>query len=270
MLEFIEGGSPLTTAERQQAVKVVAIGMRSSPAKWQQTDAAEARALEQIAQNNEAYNNTLREAIRYTYVFRNGEANGLQPEFVIEKRIIEAHDPVIAIDAAHRRVVTAQMLPFIEQTAAWAAKEYGFAPPGTNFKAWVIADLQQQLATLDAPIAEGFAHIERNAWFAPKFFEQLPPAQRTAFFAKNRDATFHNLNDPHSEQWQIAEAGAMIAGFAAKRTLAQMGGQGGSGYALLNQQMQMKALQGAARSFSPACNVTVGSYASRAANGCYP
>ena len=269
MLEFIGGGTPLTALERQQAAGVVAMAMRTAPQRWKIVDANLQKIIPEIQQHNVPSNNRLREQDRYAYAFGDPDTGGLQQEFLIEKRIVEAHDPVLVADPAHRRMLTAHMLITLRQTSAWVARSYHLPPPNPNFSKVVVEHLQAQFATVDQPIADGIAHIESNAWFAPSYFDHLPAAKRTAFFSNRKQ--FNNLNDESMEQWEIAESAGMMARFAAQQAPSSNGNTHAMlSERLLEQQMQMKALQGAARSFSPACNVTVGSYSDRAANGCYP
>ncbi len=274
LLEFTGGGSPLTPAEQQQSAAIVAQGMRSAPDAWRKADADMQKAIAILDQNNAARNNALRELFRYAYVFPSAtnSSGPLHAEFLLEQHIVAAHDPVLAVDPARKLVITEHMLGPLQQTAGWIAKSYQLAPPGPSFLAIVRREIRA-LPTLDAPIAQGLAHIESNAWYAPVYFDHIPEPRRTNFFTNSRKTTFNNLADPTSEQWQIAEAAGMLASYAQKQAPQQQ--QGGNNSAqlserLLTQQMQMKALQGAARSYSPSCNVTVGSYGSRAAAGCYP
>ena len=265
MLQFVGGGSPLSAAEQQQAASIVAMGLRTAPDKWKQDDANVRQVLTLVSQRNPVIINRLRELNRDVYVFQNPNQGGFGPEFLMEKKIIDAHDPVVFEDAAHQRVLTRHMLPILQQASAWVAKSYQLPPPGPQFEAYVLASLKAQYPTLDSPIADGLMHIESNALYAPMYFDHVPPAMRAKFFSDKR--SFNNLNDPISEQWELAETAGMLSRYAAKQTPG--GGASMQGNAM-SQEMQMKALQGAARSFSPSCNVTAGSYSSRAQAGCYP
>lgn len=265
MLHFVGGGSPLTSAEQQQAANIVAMGMRTAPDRWKQADASIRQSLAIISRQDELINRRMREVDRNIYVFQIPDQGGLGPEFMLEKKIIDAHDPVLFEDAARQRVLTRHMLPMLEQASAWVAKSYQLPPPGPQFEANVLASLKAQYLKLAEPVADGLMHIESNGLYAPMYFDHVPPAVHAKFFSDKR--SFNNLDDPTSEQWELAETAGMLARYAAKQLPAANGSMQGG---MLSQQMQMKALQGAARSFSPSCNVTVGSYSSRAQSGCYP
>jgi hypothetical protein len=266
MLEFIEGGAPLTATERQEAAGVVAAAMRTAPARWSEADSKMRALLVKIGQGNEPFNNALREKVRYIYALTSPAESGWPEEFVAERRIIDAHDPVLAIDAARGWVFTRQMEPYLQRTATWAAKAYGLPPPGPDFMATIErADLTNFAAT-DPVVTTALAHIERNAWFAPAYFDHVPRQMRETFFARSKRTTFHNLENRANEQRQIGEAGAVMAAFAAKHGPSPLSG---AAEGLMMRQMEERAMTGAMRSMSPACNTSI-SISTRAGNGCFP
>jgi hypothetical protein len=269
ILEFIGGGSPLTAQERQQAAQAVDTAMGTAPDRWRAVDAAVQNILTNVDQHNMPLNNMLREQNRYNYAFASTSTNGWVPEYAIEKRIIEAHDPVVAIDQEHKRLVTQHSMHFLLETGTWVARNFKLSPPRSDFEAVVRSYLEREFLTLEPAIAEGIAHIERDAWYTSAYFDHLPEPKRTNFFTNTRDKTFHLKGDSANEQWQLAEAAGMLAAFAARQAPAQSG-PGMMSQQILMRQMTQKALTGAMRGMSPECNVTVGSYSRRAQNGCYP
>jgi hypothetical protein len=267
MLEFIGGGSPLNATERRQAASVVAMAMQDAPDRWKSVDQTVSQLLAQIAQRSQAYNNTLREELRYVYAFPKPGKNGWPREFDIEQSIIANHDPVIALDDKHHWLFTRHMVPFLLQTAAWAAKSYELPAPGSEFFATIEqADLKNFGAT-DPVVAAGLAHIEKNAWFAPAYFNKAPAQLRTAFFARSKATTFHNLDHYAVEQRQIGEAGAVIAAWAAKNSPPPNAGMSDN---MLMMKMTSNAMTQAMRSMSPGCNVATTSVGARASNNCNP
>lgn len=266
-LEFIGGGSPLSAAERGQAASVVAMAMRDAPDRWKAVNLSLEQTLAHIGQGNHAYNNALREQFRYDYEFPKAGRNGWPREFDIERAIIETHDPVIAVDAAHRLLFTKHMVPFLEQTAAWAAHSYQLPPPDNQFFPTIEQADLRNFAGIDPVVAQALAHIEKNAWFAPAYFNKAPANLRTAFFAKSKQSTFHNLENHANEQRQIGEAGAVIAAWAAKHSPSAASGMSDN---MLMMKMTSNAMTQAMRSMSPSCNVATTSASSRYSNNCYP
>ena len=268
VLEFIGGGTPLTAEERQEAAEIVAKGMQAHPDLWTAADRNAQLLLAEIAKKNTVDNRALREANRYVYAFTTPNMGRLGEEFVLEQRIVESHDPVVAIDTVHRRLVTQHSLGILRQTSAWVAQSYGIAGPAANFDTQITADLKQQLSSLEPGIGDGIAHIERDAIYAPPYYAGITAAQKQDIFVTRRSATFPNLNDAKGEQWQIAEAAGMLSRFAATQTQNAMIHSTTSAL-LHSQQRQLNSLHNAAVGASPACNVTTGSYEDRAASGCY-
>ena len=155
--------------------------------------------------------------------------------------------------------------------AATFSHSCNIPPPATDFTSIIEATLRQQfvgLESTDPKTADGLAHMERNAWFGPKYYEHLSTANQKMLFVDDKPGTFHNLGDHSSEQWQLAEVTAFMSRFAATQVPA--GGEGNMSERILETQMAQKAMTGAMRSMSPGCNVTVGTYSDRAANNCYP
>ena len=267
-LEWVGGGTPLNAQEREQAAQVVDMAMRDAPDRWRQQDSAMADLLSNLARGSAPYKNALWDANRYAYAFPSG--SGWPREFAIEQRIIDAHDPVLAQDAAQKRVVTEHMMQSLAQSSAWIASRFKLPPPASDFETVVRATLRKQLGTVEPAIGDGLAHIERDAWYLSAYFDHIPEPRRTNFFSGTRDKTFHNISNPTDEQWQLAEAAGMMARFAAQQAPAQGAGSASISEQSLMQQLTQKALTGAMRSMSPECNVTVGSYSDRAQNNCYP
>jgi hypothetical protein len=159
------------------------------------------------------------------------------------------------------------MIPFLVQVATWAAQSYELPAPDNQFFSIVErADLTNFGAT-DPLVAEGLAHVEKNAWFAPAYFNKAPAELRAAFFAKTRKTTFHDIENHANEQRQIGEAGALMAAWAARRSPSADSGTSDS---MLMMKMTSNAMTQAMRSMSPGCNVATTSVGARNSNNCYP
>ena len=261
VLQFVGGGSPLTSAERQQAALLCASAMRKDAAKWTAADRAAEQMLTVLAGHDAAIVGRIWDQQRYAYLFHEGMNPVFAAEAAIEGRIIEAHDPVVVMDSAHHRAVTGHMLLAVREAANITAAGYKLPPPAGDFDVIVRGEVQS-LPTLDPAIADGFAHATRDQPYLGRWLAAATPAARTKFY-NNRDKVFHEVDNHRAEQWQIAEAGAMMSGFAAKHAPA-----GGSAQEqLYRMKMQNHVLGDAMRGNSPGCNPTL-SASTRAENNC--
>ena len=101
-LQFDGGGSPLTSAERQQAAGIVALAMRTNAAKWTELDRGNQPMLAALARHDPAVDGFVWDQQRYAYLFNQGIDPQFAPVAAMERRILDAHDPVVVMDAAHR------------------------------------------------------------------------------------------------------------------------------------------------------------------------
>ncbi len=214
-LEFV-CGSPLNPREKQTAARVVDSGMRADPAGWKQADAETAQALRLIASGNAASNNALRRQWRSVYVF--------QPEklvdptgYALERQIIEAHDPVLAVDRARKLVVTRQALPLMRQVAAWVAATYHVAPPSAGFDSLVADHLRSALPHMSAKDAELYADFEEHAAYAAPFYNRSSPALRATLQKAGKTDLLRGAENPAVAQWNLLSLGSTLAAAGAQR-----------------------------------------------------
>ncbi len=253
-LEFLGGGSPLTGQERATAGQIVDTAMRADAQRWAQTDAVIARFLKKASSGDAATKNTLRERGRYGYAF-SSQRPAWPTEYALEKKIIEAHDPVVAIDPARKLVVTAQALPEMRRLAAWAATTYGVAPPRSDFDTVVRAVLQQQFTKMTPGDADLYAHFERRAALAPKFWESVPKAIHDKALVINRPVLQQSAGDPRMIQWRLVQvSGAMAA--IAERNSPGSAALGAQGMQFAARQIYAQQMQRAIHSMSPYCIAT--------------
>lgn len=265
LLEFIGGGSRLNAAERAEITQAIANAMHADPQKWANVAAHEQSSVQEIEQNDPARNNLRREASRYNYAFKDPQKTTFSELFITERRIIDAHDPVIAIDREHTRLVTKHSLLFMKAGAEWAAEKFRYPPPRADYDAIVSRTMSKDLSSADTAYADGLAHIEQNVIYLPAYYASMTPAQRDSIFIGKRAATFHNMDDPAQSQRELTQAAGLMATYAANQqavhsTLQAM---------LRSQQRSLNMLHNAAVAGSPACSVTAGEYSDRYAAGCY-
>ncbi len=253
-LEVI-GGSPLTSQEQQIAAQVVDMAMRSSPEHWRQTDVNMANALQSFAQGNLLTKQRIRERWRYNYAFDPDYKFEWRPEYALEKKIVVSHDPVIAIDLARKVVVTKIMMQSLKRTAVWAATVHKVPPPQPNFNEIVSSYLVQGLAGMQPNVANAFGHVEQNAPLTIGFFDSMPKPLYAKMIAGNHKIFFEPEHDINLEQWNLAQAAAVMSWFAAQHSSAPAGN------------MTQQQMQDILKRLSPLCGPMVGAK-QRENNGC--
>ncbi len=265
LLEFIGGGSRLSPAERAEVAQAIANAMQTNPQKWSAIDVEEQRAIASIEKNDPAVTNGTREASRYNYAFKDPKLVVFQDMFLLEKRIIEAHDPIIAIDREHKRLVTQHTLLFMKAGAVWAAEKFHYPPPRADYDAVISRTMSVDLSSADAAYADGLAHIEKILIYLPAYVTSMTPAQRESIFVGKRAATFHNMDDPAQAQRELSQAAGLIATYAATQQAVHATLQSME----RSQQRTLNMLHNAAVAGSPACSGASGEYSDRYAAGCY-
>lgn len=259
LVQFIGGGSPLSAAERDQCAAIVDDAMRHHPDAWLKDSENDEAALKLIHSGNATVIGRFYDSERYAYQFE-GKTGPLAAYFLLERRIIEAHDPVLFVDVQHHWLVTAHMMVALRAGAQWAASMYAMTPPRTDFDQSVRAQLAT-LPTLDPAIADGIAHISRYQTLAPLYFSSLTPAARAKFFSNK--AAFNHLDEPGMEAWELAETGALEARFASR----QVANNSSLSQMIYGSKLQSAWMGNAARSLSPSCNPTL-STSARMQNNC--
>jgi hypothetical protein len=254
-VQFAGGGTPLTAPERTRIGQIVAEAQSNPQVQWNAVQQRHLRVLAAVQSGGSS--GPLWDAVRYLYV--QPEAMGTFARGLAEeKQIVEAHDPVIASDPAHHRIVTQHMMPAIRFVATWSATTYGLAQPGADFDG-IVRQRLPQLSAQDEPVADGFAHVARYAPYLNAYFARMPAPDRARFVTSSRK-TFNHLDQPGMEAWEISQSGAMVARFAALHSGAATSG---SADMLMNSYLGTNAVRG----YSPACNPTL-SGGTRVANNC--
>jgi hypothetical protein len=256
-VQFAGGGTPLTPAERARVEQIVLAAQRTPSVQWNAVQQRHERVLAAVQSGRPDTTGPLWDAVRYLYV--QPEAMGtFAGGLAEEKQIVDAHDPLIASDPVHHRIVTQHMMPAIRFVASWSATTYGLPQPAADFDS-VLHQRLPQLASQDEPVADGLAHVARYAPYLNTYFSRMSSAERTRFVTSSRN-TFNHLDQPGMEPWQISQSGAMVARFAAMHSGATASG---SADMMMNNYLGTNAVRG----YSPACNPTL-SGSTRTANNC--
>ena len=67
---------------------------------------------------------------------------------------------------------------------------------------------------MDVKVAAAFGHIERNAPVTASYYNSLPKPFYTKMIAGNHKIFFESPQDSNLEQWNLAQAAAVMAWFA--------------------------------------------------------
>ena len=199
MLQLI-GGEPLTPAERQQAARIDEVALRADPQAWAKDDANSALVLRRVAAHDTILEATVVESSRLNAEQGRASVPALQPVMDMERAIIRAHDPTIAL--AGPNLVTEASLRALAQAAAWTDL-HGKLPPGPADLAAVERDtIRRNYASYPAELQTAYAHIGRNFATSAAFMATVKPAQVVPFLQG------HLAGEPRTVQ---AGPGAAVA-----------------------------------------------------------
>ncbi len=273
LLQFIGGGQPLTEAERAEVKSLVAAQMQQHPAVWTAADQSEQNVIATMKSSTPEQLAALWDASRYVYAFAPAAGSEYVREFggvwQEERRIIEAHDPVLGIDPARKLVVTAHMVPAMRAAATWAEGFYQVAGPGADFDTTVTA-FAKQLPSLQVDVAFGLAHIVAlNPLIKPAI------AKAPAGFPEQVSKQSYRLNfagkTGAAEQYQLVAttAGAAVRwGIHNGGQLASTNQQASIAGALYMHKLALKSMHDAVLSANPHCNPILNDRSTLASYGC--
>ncbi len=189
LLEYV-GGSPLTSAEKQEVAAFDAEGLRSKPKSFQQ-----GYANAQVALTLATYHNPYANAESIENWRRDLEN---QPETDTERSIIDRHDPVVALrrgrNASVTDIVTERSLQGLNHAAVWASSGAGLPPPPRNLIAAERDALKRSYDSYSLELQTAYAHIGRNFAAAAAFFAEVKPAQAQSFLRAR--LTAKQVTDP--------------------------------------------------------------------------
>lgn len=259
LLEFYGGGSPLSAEEQREAADIVAGALQEAPQAELAADAEAAKLLRVLRQAPPNLIALARENGRLNAQLHDAVSQALKQQQAVEARIIATHDPVIVFDPANKRLVTEQSVRVLQHDDVFGASVFGVPPPGPDFAEQMRQAIPRTWPGMDNGMKEAMAHVERDLPYAPGFLQNTNPQKRAAF-AQTWRAKIMAAPDAVGQQLNLAEVMAVV-GMTAYRHSLSGGGAGGSVQGTLADRLQMqdltqRQLLGAARSFSPTCNVT--------------
>lgn len=214
ILEFA-ANAPLAPDERRQVADDVRMALQTAPAQMTAWNKSYANLLARIPTLQPGDAEAERARQRIDPVFPRSAADDVEPISSTARRILEAHDPVVALDAVKRRLVTERSLFVLRNAAAWTAQKMGLPGPDDTFIDRARAMVRANYPALPDEVSRGIALIAGNARYEAAYLKHIVPAKREAFFAATRSA-FAAVRDPAEQQWWLARSTATFAESAAK------------------------------------------------------
>jgi hypothetical protein len=257
LLAFYGGGSPLSAQEQQEATHMVRLEMQRAPQAEIAADTGAANPLHALTEGPPTLIALAREGGRLNAQLHNAVNPALQQQQAMEARIIAAHDPVVVFDPAHKRLVSEQTIRILQRADTSGAAVFGVPSPGPDFSEQMRQAIPRAWPGMDDGMQDAMAHAERDLPYAASFLQGIDPQKRAAFVRTWR-AGIMAAPDAAGQQLNLAEVMAVVGRTAFRRSQSQSGSgaQGTLAGRLQMQDLANRQLEGAARSYSPTCNVT--------------
>jgi hypothetical protein len=172
------GSSPLSAPEKQRVAEETASALSSHPDDVRKGDVAVRKLLDKLAHDPPDFLAESRESLRLSFE--------LQPQSDAARQIVEAHDPMVAFDRAHKRLVTERTLAEWRAAYAWIADLLTIPGPASDFIATERDYVRAHFASMPDARQEALAHVARNFPLAVALISQLPKAKADEYFRKSR------------------------------------------------------------------------------------
>jgi hypothetical protein len=179
LVEFVSTAK-LAPAERAALAKDVMDSTQKNPQGEAKRDGLIATTLENAAKFP-------KDAPRLRELWRYDIATHLEHDDA-EYLMVEKHDPVLALDTRHQRIVTWGSVIALNSCMQWLAQNLHKAAPGPKFDENEAVYLKMAYGKLGDDEQDAYAHVGRNCAHAPDFFNGVAAAQRTQFFTNNAKA----------------------------------------------------------------------------------
>ena len=175
MLGFL-GGVPLTPAEQRAVHSYLVVAYAAQPDKIAHGSQQVAVALLILARHNPRDDAVVRQAYRA----------GIEalPADDVERRIVDAHDKVIAYNPQARLIVTDHTLTSILVGTLWASKVLGKPAPDGVLADDIRGVIAAQFQSFDHANQEAYAHAELNMDTALPVLAHAPAAEQKAALLK--------------------------------------------------------------------------------------
>jgi hypothetical protein len=218
VLELAGGGTPLTTAERQQAAEAVASAMRGNPQVLLRNYAALAEPLQRAA-HDRAYAAGFQKLLRYTAEENKPVPRGLEQAAAIERRIVFAHDRTVVFDPARQHIITEAGLRDFCTAAAWLAREWNLPAPTPDFTAHLRNWFRTSYLTADKDLALVLATQGESFPFVAPALARVDPKRLAAVAQQVRQQL--QAAGPTLRDLGLAESVAVLGAAAARKAAAE-------------------------------------------------
>jgi hypothetical protein len=255
LLQFYGGGSPLWAQEQGEAADMVALEMQQAPQAEISADAGAAKLLRALSEGPPTLIALAREGGRLNAQLHEAVSPALQQQQAMEARIIEAHDPVIVFDPAHKRLISEQTLRILQHADMSGASVFDVPPPGPDFADQMRQALPRAWPGMDDGMQDAMAHAERDLPYAASFLQAMNPQKRAGFVQTWR-VRIMAAPDAAGQQLNLTEVMAVVGMTAFRNSPSGGGMREALAGRLQMQDLTNRQLEGAARSYSPTCNVT--------------
>jgi hypothetical protein len=209
LIQFYSGGAPLSAADTGEIADITRQCFAADARQAAQNDAFNGKIIATLAKHNPRITARLRSVQRYYYATGGSAATPAQREIndrII--RIVNARDPVVVLDTAHKGVITRYVADLMLQVNAVAAPFFGVPGPNGVTVAAFGARIRADYAALPGDVQAAMAAVELNMPNGLPWLRDLKPNELAAYVAKYKPAIMA-ASDPVERQVRLAEAMAV-------------------------------------------------------------
>jgi hypothetical protein len=206
LIQFYSGGAPLSEADTADIADITRQCFATDPQQAAQNDALNAKIIATLNKHNPRIAAKLRSLQRYYYAAGGGGATPAQRAIndrVI--RIVNARDPVVVLDTAHKGVITRHVADLMLQVNAAAAPFFGVPGPTGVTVAAFGARIKADFPSMPSDTKAAMAAAELNMPNGLPWLRDLKPNELAAYVAKYKPAILA-ASDPVEQQVRLAEA----------------------------------------------------------------
>jgi hypothetical protein len=206
LIQFYSGGAALSEADKAEIAAITRLCFATDPQQAARNDAFNARIIATLNKHDPRMVAKLRSLQRYYYATGGSATTPAQREIndrII--RIVNARDPVVVLDTAHKGVITSHVAELMLRVNAAAAPFFGVPGPGDVTVAAFSARIKADYPVLHDDVQAAMAAAELNMPNGLPWLRDLKPNELSAYVAKYRP-TILASSDPVERQVRLAEA----------------------------------------------------------------
>jgi hypothetical protein len=206
LIQFYSGGATLSAADTAEITDITRLCFATDAPQAARNDAFNARIIATLNKHDARMAAKLRSLQRYYYAMGGSAATPAQREIndrII--RIIDARDPVVVLDTAHKGVITRSVAGLMLQVNAAAAPLFGVPGPGGVTVAAFSNRIKADYPAMPGDVQAAMAAAELNMPNGLPWLRDLKPNELAAYVAKYQPAILA-ASDPVERQVRLAEA----------------------------------------------------------------